>query len=138
MSDTGGKDDGSVRVEQRRTLSLKRDTDTVRQSFSGGRSKSVVVEKKRRRISTPAERTEETVQSAPAKPAGKPAAPAAERPQPAARPRSSTTVLRSLTNDERDARAQALADAKVREAEDRKRAEEDAKRRAQEDETRAI
>jgi len=117
MSDTDSKDDGSVQVERRRTLSLKRDTDTVRQSFSGGRSKSVVVEKKRRRISTPAERAEEAAQPAPSEPAAKkPAAPAVER-APAARPRpTSSMVLRTLTEDERGARAQALADAKVREA----------------------
>ena len=131
MSDTDSKDEGPVRVERRRTLSLKRDTDTVRQSFSGGRSKSVVVEKKRRRISTPTERAEE-VQPAPAREKAA-AKPSEEKP---AQPRSGM-VLRTLTEDERDARAQALAEAKVREAEDRKRAEEEAKRRAEEDEVRA-
>ncbi len=131
MSDTDSKDEGPVRVERRRTLSLKRDTDTVRQSFSGGRSKSVVVEKKRRRISTPTERAEEA-QPAPAR--EKAAAKPAEEKQ--AQPRSGM-VLRTLTEDERDARAHALAEAKVREAEDRKRAEEEAKRRAKEDEVRA-
>ncbi len=136
MSDTGGNDDGTARVEQRRTLSLRRDRDTVRQSFSGGRSKSVVVEKKRRR---PVERTEEPAQKpvVAKTPAAKPAAPAAPKREPVAESRSGM-VLRSLTADERGARAQALADAKVREAVDRERAEEDAKRRAAEDEARAL
>ena len=39
-------------------------------------------------------------------------------------------VLRTLTEDERSARASALADAKVREVEERRLAEEEAKRRA--------
>ena len=38
-------------------------------------------------------------------------------------------MLRTLTDDERNARAHALADARVREAEERKIAEEDARRR---------
>ncbi len=39
-------------------------------------------------------------------------------------------VLRTLTEDERSARASALADAKVREVEERRQAEEEAQRRA--------
>ena len=137
MSDTGGKDDGSVRVERRRTLTLKRDRDTVRQSFSGGRSKAVVVEKKRRRITTPTERAEESAaKPVVAEPQAK--APAAKEPvQDPADKSKSGMVLRTLTDEERDARAQALADAKVREAEERARAEEAAARRAEEEERRA-
>ncbi|MDQ3560978.1 MAG: translation initiation factor IF-2 associated domain-containing protein, partial [Pseudomonadota bacterium] len=56
MSDTTS-DDKTIRVG-RKPLSLKRDTDTVRQSFSGGRSKAVLVEKKRRRVPGPGERPE--------------------------------------------------------------------------------
>ncbi len=44
MSDTTSNDK-TLRVG-RKPLSLRRDTDTVRQSFSGGRTKAVVVEKK--------------------------------------------------------------------------------------------
>ena len=55
MSDTTSTDK-TLRVGQRKPLSLKRDTDTVRQSFSGGRSKAVVVEKKRTRVAGPAKR----------------------------------------------------------------------------------
>src|ERR1700754_3715428 len=55
MSDTTSTDK-TLRVGGRKPLSLKRDTDTVRQSFSGGRSKAVVVEKKRTRVAGPAKR----------------------------------------------------------------------------------
>src|SRR5712664_3912243 len=51
-------------------------------------------------------------------------------PAPAAPPRSSSgVVLRTLTEDERTARASALADAKIRDVEERRLAEEEAKRR---------
>jgi len=46
MSDTNDKNPSAPR----RPLTLKGGSGTVRQSFSGGRSKSVVVEKKKRRI----------------------------------------------------------------------------------------
>jgi translation initiation factor IF-2 len=141
MSDTTTRDK-TIRVERRKTLSLKRDTDTVRQSFSGGRSKSVLVEKKRRRV-MPGERPDGGAQpvqeSAPA-PSQRPAPDAVEaRQRPAPEPareeqRSrSGVVLRTLTEEERDARAHALAEARVREAEERQRAEEDARRRADEE-----
>ena len=52
------------------------------------------------------------------------------RPAPPAAPRGgSGVVLRTLTEDERSARASALADAKVRDIEERRLAEEEAKRR---------
>ena len=57
MSDTTSSDK-TIRVGARKPLSLKRDTDTVRQSFSGGRSKAVVVEKKRSRVAGPGKRAE--------------------------------------------------------------------------------
>src|SRR6185312_7513941 len=66
----------------------------------------------------------------------KPAAPTRAAPlaRPAAAPGAprggSGVVLRTLTEDERSARASALADAKVREVEERRLAEEEAKRRA--------
>ncbi len=136
MSDTG-KDDGTIRVERRRTLSLKRDTGTVRQSFSGGRSKSVVVEKKRRRVSAaPGENTPAAAEPAAAPkvaaPAAKPA-PAPAQPAETKARAPSGVVLRTLTAEEQDARAHALAEAKVREAEERRQAEEDARRRSEED-----
>ena len=131
-------------VTSKTTLTLKprAETGVVRQSFSHGRSKAVVVEKVRKRTLGPGE----------AKPAEQPAAPvstprrvgvvargvaAPAAPTPAATPaptpKSSGVVLRTLTEEEQSRRAHALGDAKVREAEERKIAEEEAKIRAQRD-----
>jgi len=129
MVDTKTPGDKKLSVPSK-TLSLKPrvETGTVRQSFSHGRSKQVVVEKrgKRRIDGTPEPHTPEVA----AKPA--PAAPAPSRPAPPPPPRNagSGVVLRTLTEDERSARASALADAKVREVEERRQAEEEAQRRA--------
>ncbi|RDV03952.1 translation initiation factor IF-2 [Undibacter mobilis] len=123
MSDT--KNPG----EKKLTLTLKPRTETgvVRQSFSHGRSKSVVVEKiKRRTVGGPAEAKAEP---APVEAPKKAAAPAPKAP-PAPEAPKSGVVLRTLTEEEMAARAHALADSRVREAEERKLAEEDAKRRA--------
>jgi len=133
MVDTKTPGDKTLSMPSK-TLTLKPrvETGTVRQSFSHGRSKQVVVEKRGKRrlpgegpapAETPA--PEPVAKAAPAKPApaGRPAAPAAPR-------SGSGVVLRTLTEDERSARASALADAKVREEEERRIAEEEAKRRA--------
>ncbi|MSO66438.1 MAG: translation initiation factor IF-2 [Pseudolabrys sp.] len=118
--------------EKKLTLSLKPRTETgvVRQSFSHGRSKQVVVEKiKRRSVGGTAEaKPEPAPVAAPKKKAAAPkaAAPAAA---PAEAPKPSGVVLRTLTEEERVARAHALADSRVREAEERKIAEEESRRR---------
>src|SRR5438132_61848 len=132
MVDTKTPGDKTLSMPSK-TLTLKPrvETGTVRQSFSHGRSKQVVVEKRgKRRLpgeAAPAEAPapEPVAKTAPAKPApgGRAAAPAAPR-------SGSGVVLRTLTEDERSARASALADAKVREEEERRIAEEEAKRRA--------
>lgn len=127
MVDTKTPDDKKLSVPSK-TLSLKPrvETGTVRQSFSHGRSKQVVVEKRgKRRIDGSPEPQAPTVV---AKPAAAPA-PAPSRPAPP-RNAGSGVVLRTLTEDERSARASALADAKVREVEERRQAEEEAQRRA--------
>jgi translation initiation factor IF-2 len=118
-----------------KTLTLKPRTETgvVRQSFSHGRSKQVVVEKVKRRAIGPGEgKPEPAPVEAPKKPAPAPraAAPAAPRRTPAEAPKSSGVVLRTLTEEERTARANALADSRVRDAEERRIAEEEARRRA--------
>ncbi|GGI30540.1 translation initiation factor IF-2 [Bradyrhizobium guangdongense] len=128
MVDTKTPDDKKLSVPSK-TLSLKPrvETGTVRQSFSHGRSKQVVVEKRgKRRIDGSPEPQAPTVVAKPA-----PAAPA-PTPSRSAPPRNagSGVVLRTLTEDERSARASALADAKVREVEERRQAEEEAQRRA--------
>src|SRR3954467_7296915 len=118
-----------------KTLTLKPrvETGTVKQSFSHGRTKQVVVEKRgKRRIGGEASATEtvapervlaKAAPAAPAKaPLTRPAAPAAPR-------SGSGVVLRTLTEDERSARASALADARVRDIEERRLAEEEVRRR---------
>jgi len=128
MSET---DDSTTR-RAGKTLSLKKtETSTVKQSFSHGRTKAVVVEKKR-----------STHPAAPVAKAPDKAKPAAEtkvasQTAPASAPRDAGlragVVLRQLTDEEKEARSRALAGARVEETEARKRAEEDAKHRAVED-----
>jgi translation initiation factor IF-2 len=118
-----------------KTLSLKKtETSTVKQSFSHGRTKAVVVEKKRSAaapapVAAPrpaAKPVEKTVTAAPAA-----SAPAAPAPKPAAPARG--VVLRQLSDEEKARRAAALADARVSDSEARKIAEADAERRAREE-----
>ena len=123
-------------VAPSKPLTLKRSVEqgVVRQSFSHGRTKAVVVEKVKRRVGPGEAKIE-----APAAPTARQAAPAPQRAPsasvaPAAKPaavapKASGVVLRTLTDEERDRRAHALDDAKVREAEERKVAEEEARRR---------
>jgi translation initiation factor IF-2 len=138
MNDTKDKDGKKLGG----TLTLKRpavEQSRVKQSFSHGRTKTVVVETKRKRfgddnkpaanVPPPESRQEHqprpriATQDAPA---------ATVRPAaPQARP---GVVLRTLTADEREARERALADSKVREQQERKRQEEElVRRRAQEE-----
>jgi translation initiation factor IF-2 len=134
MVDTKTPGDKTLSVPTK-TLTLKPrvETGTVRQSFSHGRTKQVVVEKRgKRRVGGDAPATET---HAPEPVAAKPAPAKAPLSRPAATPSAgprggSGVVLRTLTEDERSARASALADAKVREVEERRLAEEEAKRRA--------
>ena len=140
MSDTKSSDDKTLSVSGKKTLTLKRpsvEQGTVRQSFSHGRSKSVVVETKKRTFSRPDERSEAATVFKPRQPAApeQPAEKTAEAPKPASS--GSGVVLNELSNEEMEARRRALEGAKVREVEDRKRAAEDAKRRAEEDERRS-
>ncbi len=150
----------------RRPLTLRRtEKGAVKQSFSHGRSKTVVVETKRRRVLTP----KEADAAKPEEPVEKPAAPekkAAARPtvRPSARPkpakrevddRKQGAVLRTLSDDEKQARAAALfnarreqearakreaaerAEREQREAEERARLEADRQRQADEEERRS-
>ena len=144
MTDTKNPGEKTLSVAPTKTLTLKRsgvEQGVVRQSFSHGRTKAVVVEKVKRRIHGPGDAKPEPAPApaptaapvVPSVPAGR--RPAAAKPSaaPAAAPGSkpSGVVLRTLTEEERSARAHALADAKVREAEERKIAEEEAVRRAE-------
>ncbi len=148
MSDTKNPGDKTISVERGKTLGLKRgggDQGTVRQSFSHGRSKAVVVEKKRKRLVMPgqepkAEGPAPTTQRL-ERPAEEPRKP--QQPDPQAtkqarraasgqRQKGSGNVLRDLTKEEAAARMAALEMAKVREVEEQKLREEDEKRRAAE------
>src|SRR3954452_4561003 len=137
-------------VTPKTTLTLKPRTETgvVRQSFSHGRSKAVVVEKVRSRRPGEGKAAESAPSAAPERVAprrvgvvarGATATPAAAAtPAPAASPataapKPSGVVLRTLSEEEQSRRAHALGDAKVREAEERKIAEEEGKIRAQRD-----
>ena len=139
MTETTKNSGEKLSVSSTKTLTLKRggvEQGVVRQSFSHGRSKAVVVEKVKRRIAGPGEAKPEPVapadRGATAKrgvatakaPAAAAAAPATVA-TPALKP--SGVVLRTLTEEERSARAHALADARLREAEERKIAEEEAR-----------
>ncbi len=200
MSDS--KNNGDKPLTVGKTLSLKRPVEAgvVRQSFSHGRTKAVVVETVKRRTIAPAPAAAKAaapvveakpapvaaapapapvaaptpaptpapapVAAAPAAPAPviaaapapapvapkapvaapkpaapKPAAPVVEarapakekRPSPNAGKPAGGVVLRTLSEEEREARARALAGAKEREDDDRRRAEADAKIRAERD-----
>ena len=148
MNDTKKPGDTTLSVAPAKRLSLKRPVEAgiVRQSFSHGRSKAVVVEKVKRRAIAPGE-THLPRDAVVAPPPPAPAATPKPRPQPtpaqqqAPHRASSGVILRSLTEEERDARSRALSDAREREVEDRKRAEIEAKireeREAREREERA-
>src|SRR6478736_1970864 len=121
-------------VTPSKTLSLKGrgvEQGVVRQSFSHGRTKAVVVEKVKSRIPTRAKADAATPATAGKRPAAAKAATATPTmttqttPPPAAKP-TGGMVLRSLTDEEQKARVHALNDARLREAEQRKIAEEEA------------
>ena len=143
MSDTKSGDDNTLSVNTKKTLTLKRpgiEQGTVRQNFSHGRTKSVVVETKKRKFTLPGEKPEAAPVFTP-NPAPKPqvqAAPVVETPRPAPKPMAerSGMVLNELSSSEMEARRRALEGAVAREAEDRVRAAEEAKRRQEEEERR--
>ena len=116
------------------TLTLKRPSiehGKVKQSFAHGRSKTVVVETKRKRFGDdkPAASPEPRSQFQP-QPKVASSASSGQRSAPSSSQRSGV-VLRTLTPEEKEARDRALAGARVREAEDRKRQEQEAKQRVE-------
>src|ERR1700691_4809026 len=150
MAETTKNSGEKLSVAPPTTLTLKPRVEqgVVRQSFSHGRSKAVVVEKVKRRIG-PGEARAEPV-AAPAASSGaaqkRPsAAPAMAKAPATATPASASSaaqksgvVLRTLTEEERSARAHALAGAQLREHEERSRAEQEAAvRRTREEADRA-
>jgi len=91
MSDTKSGDENTLTVNTKKTLTLKRpgvEQSTVRQNFSHGRTKSVVVETKRKFVK-PGDRPDPSrIQQSPAPAASRPQQPpvTARSPEPAPRP----------------------------------------------------
>jgi len=142
---------------RRRPLTLRRtETGAVKQSFSHGRSKTVVVETKRRRVLSP-KKEADALEAPERKAAVKAKAKVPEAPveDEEADAKKKGAVLKTLSEDEKAARAEALKKARrekaerekreaaeraeraEREAEERARLEIERKRRAEEEEKRA-
>jgi len=134
MNDTNNSGEKSLGAAPSKTLHLKRAVEqgTVRQSFSHGRSKAVVVEKVKRRIpgvgeAPPTAAAPAIVAKAPVAAPIAPRGPTVGAPAaPVAAPPKTGVVLRTLTEEQREARAKALVDAREREDEDRHRQEAEA------------
>ena len=135
MTETNKTTGEKLSVSSTKTLTLKRsgvEQGVVRQSFSHGRSKSVVVEKVKRRTIGPAEAKADAgatpdragVQKRVVTPGKSPAGAAAAPASSAAAAKHVGVVLRPLTRDEIDARATALDKAERSEIEERRAAEE--------------
>ncbi|MDI6025577.1 translation initiation factor IF-2 [Corticibacterium sp. UT-5YL-CI-8] len=147
MSDTKSGDDKTSDGGQKKTLTLKRpgiEQGTVRQNFSHGRTKAVVVETKKRKFSMPGDNKPEAPAPQPVfapKPPVQQVRPAPvvrEAPRPAPQNERSGMVLNELSKSEMEARRRALEGSQARDAEERQRAIVDAKRRAEEDERRRL
>ena len=123
MTETKDSGDKTLRGGGRKPLSLARTVESghVRQNFSHGRSKSVVVEKRKtRKLNTPGgepdKRPADAVEVEKQPPAP---APVSARGNKAPRPDSaSAAVAKTLSEEELDARARALAAARARAAEE--------------------
>ncbi len=121
MSETNETEGKTARGGRKMTLNVRRTVESghVRQSFSHGRSKSVLVEKKKRRAigsGAAPQPVEET------KPAPRVAEAPAPKPQPRRRKaRRVGVVLPQLSEEEKDARTRALADSRQREAVEREK-----------------
>jgi translation initiation factor IF-2 len=123
MSETNETEGKTARGGGKMTLNVRRTVESghVRQSFSHGRSKSVLVEKKKRRAigggpapQAPAEEAKPKPQPRVVAEAPQKKPHAEETPQPS---RQKGQVLRQLSEEEKDARSRALKDAREREAE---------------------
>ena len=125
MTESNDQSDKTLRTGARKPLSLQRTVESghVRQNFSHGRSKSVVVEKKKtRKLTAPG--AEAAPDPAPVVVAERPqpAAPVREPqareegPLAAAESRSSAAAQRTLSNEERERAKAALAAARARDA----------------------
>lgn len=114
------------KITVKRTLTLKRsvlETSTVKQNFSHGRTKAVVVETKRRKIT----RTDEKAETP--QPITKPhVAPQRSRPRFEDAKPNEPTAKSNLSSAEIEARLRALEEAHIQERIIREQAEEEARR----------
>src|SRR6476469_201597 len=137
MSEINETEDKTARGGRKMTLNVRRTVESghVRQSFSHGRSKSVLVEKKKRRAvgATPAAQPVEEP---------KPKVATVPEPTPAKHARDDEqrrpgVVLRALSDEEKDARLRALTESRQREAIEREKAKEEAAKRVVTEEVKA-
>ncbi len=129
MNETSNSDKPSGAAPPKATLHLKRPVEqgTVRQSFSHGRTKAVVVEKVKRRALGPGEAPPVAPSAAPPPNPPVSLAPGKGAPaRPSVPPPKTGVVLPTLSAEQREARAKALLDARAREEEDRRRQEAEA------------
>ncbi len=153
MSETKETDHKTAGGRKTMSLNVKRTVEQghIRQNFSHGRSKSVLVETKRKRPGAPGAAPEEPQQQKPAP--QKPEPRAFQKPSEQGGDKRPQKVLRQLSAGEVDARARALVEARKREdvekrereieevrlrEEAQKRAIEDQKRHAEEEAARKV
>jgi translation initiation factor IF-2 len=133
--------DDKLSVQPKKTLSLRGSgvsQGTVKQNFSHGRTKAVVVETRKRRINKPGD-VVRPADATPAPVAAKPTPVAAPTPEPAP---AQNSFPSNLSKNEIEARKRALEEATARQSEEQrieaeeasKRAELDARRKADRDE----
>ncbi|EJF75443.1 translation initiation factor IF-2 [Bartonella alsatica] len=121
------------KITVKRTLTLKRsvlETSTVKQNFSHGRTKAVVVETKRRKITRPDEKAE--VQQPITKPH---VAPQRSKPKFEEAKPNKPVAKSNLSSTEMEARFRALEEAHIQEKITREQAEEEAKREREREES---
>jgi translation initiation factor IF-2 len=139
MSETNEPEGKTIPGGGKMTLGLRRTVESghVRQSFSHGRSKSVLVEKKKRRAIGSGGAPQVVEEPTPKPAQGVPEAPPKRAVAGEVQPRRPGVVLRALSDDEKDARLRALNDARQRESVEREQAKVDAELRVVTDEQRA-
>jgi translation initiation factor IF-2 len=128
MSETNETEDKAARGGRKMTLNVRRTVESghVRQSFSHGRSKSVLVEKKKRRAIGAGGAAQAVEEPAAQKPAPRTAETVQKPVQDETPARQARVVLPQLSEEEKDARMRALTDARQREAVEREKAKETA------------
>jgi translation initiation factor IF-2 len=138
MSETKETDSKPAAGRKPMSLNVKRTVEQghIRQNFSHGRSKSVLVETKRKRVAVQGltEEPQAKAEPVPAKPQPK----VFQKPAQDQRDKRQQKVLRELSAGEMDARARALVEARKREDVEKREREIEEARRREEDALREI